>query len=51
MEILDLRRRAQQALGDRFDIREFHGAVLDDGALPLDLLEAKIEEWIGMKSQ
>ena len=32
--------------GDRFDVRKFHTAVLADGALPLDVLEAKIERWI-----
>jgi uncharacterized protein (DUF885 family) len=46
MKITELRRRAETALGSRFDIRAFHRAVLEDGALPLDVLEAKIDRWI-----
>jgi uncharacterized protein (DUF885 family) len=46
MKIRDLRRRAEEALGARFDLREFHAEVLEDGALPLDVLEAKIGRWI-----
>src|SRR5271169_5538860 len=46
MKILELRARAQQELGAKFDIRAFHDAVLDQGPLPLDLLEAKITAWI-----
>ena len=46
MKILELRERAQKQLGQKFDIRAFHDAILDQGPLPLDLLEAKINEWI-----
>jgi uncharacterized protein (DUF885 family) len=46
MKILELRAKAKAALGDRFDLRRFHNAVLDDGALPLTVLEARIDEWI-----
>jgi uncharacterized protein (DUF885 family) len=46
MKITELRRRAEAALGSRFDIKAFHRAVLEDGALPLDVLDAKIERWI-----
>jgi uncharacterized protein (DUF885 family) len=46
MKILELRARAQKELGAKFDIRTFHDAVLDQGPLPLDLLEAKINGWI-----
>jgi len=46
IKISELRARAERELGDRFDVRKFHTAVLADGALPLDLLEAKIERWI-----
>ena len=46
LRIQALRRRAEQALGRRFDLRAFHTQVLDDGALPLDVLEAKIGRWI-----
>ena len=40
-----LRARAQQALGARFDIRDFHSEILKDGAMPLDILEAKMKLW------
>ena len=43
-----LRVRTQQALGGRFDIREFHAEILKDGAMPLDLLEAKMKLWTEM---
>jgi uncharacterized protein (DUF885 family) len=46
LKIRDLRDRAEQTLGDRFDIREFHRQVLGSGSLPLVLLEAKIDRWI-----
>jgi uncharacterized protein (DUF885 family) len=46
LRIKAMRARAQQALGDRFDLRRFHNALLDDGALPLTLLDARIDEWI-----
>jgi uncharacterized protein (DUF885 family) len=46
MKILELRERAQKELGAKFDLRAFHDAVLDQGPLPLDLLEAKINAWI-----
>jgi len=40
-----LRSRAQQALGARFDIREFHAEILKDGAMPMDILDAKLKLW------
>jgi uncharacterized protein (DUF885 family) len=46
MKILELREHARNELGERFDIRAFHDAVLDKGALPLDLLEKKVNDWI-----
>ena len=46
LKIKALRAKAQTALGDRFDVRRFHNALLDDGPLPLTLLEARIDEWI-----
>jgi uncharacterized protein (DUF885 family) len=46
LKIRELRTRAEQKLGDRFDVRKFHTAVLSDGALPLDVLETKIDHWI-----
>ncbi len=41
-----LRAKAKAALADRFDLRYFHNALIDDGALPLDVLERRIDEWI-----
>jgi uncharacterized protein (DUF885 family) len=46
MKILELRARAQKELGPKFDLRAFHDAVLDQGPLPLDMLETKINAWI-----
>jgi uncharacterized protein (DUF885 family) len=46
LKIKALRAKAKAALGDRFDIRRFHNAILDDGALPLTVLEARIDEWV-----
>jgi uncharacterized protein (DUF885 family) len=45
-KIRELRDRATRELGPRFDIRRFHDAVLLSGALPLDVLEKKIDGWI-----
>ncbi len=46
LAIQRLRAKAEAQLGTRFDIRAFHDAVLGDGALPLPVLEAKIERWL-----
>lgn len=46
LKLIELRRRAEAALGPRFDIKAFHSEVLKDGSLPLDVLEAKIDRWI-----
>lgn len=46
LKIKELRARAQAALGDRFDIKAFHAEVLKDGAVPLAVLESKIDRWI-----
>ncbi|HEX4847759.1 MAG TPA: DUF885 domain-containing protein, partial [Novosphingobium sp.] len=46
LTIQRLRRKAEAALGKRFDIRAFHDEVLGSGALPLPVLEAKIDRWI-----
>lgn len=49
LKILELRERARRELGDRFDIRDFHAAVLENGALPLDILEQQVEAYIAAK--
>jgi uncharacterized protein (DUF885 family) len=46
LKIIELRAKAKQALGEKFDVREFHDELLNDGALPLDQLEAKMTAWI-----
>lgn len=47
--ILRLRDRAKQRLGPKFDIREFHEVVLTNGAVPLDILEELVDQWISSK--
>ena len=49
LKIMELRKRAQQALGPRFDIRDFHEAVLSQGALPLDVLDEQVDRYIAAK--
>lgn len=46
LKILELRREAEQALGEAFDIRAYHDVVLASGALPLDVLESQVRAWI-----
>lgn len=46
LKMQELRARAETALGDRFDVRAFHNQVLNTGALPLPILEKKIDDWI-----
>ncbi|MCD9028076.1 DUF885 family protein [Luteimonas sp. BDR2-5] len=46
LKIKELRAKSEAALGERFDIREFHAEVLKDGSVPLAVLEAKIDAWI-----
>jgi uncharacterized protein (DUF885 family) len=51
LKIRELRARAEQALGGRFDLRRFHDAVLGQGAVPLDTLDAQINAWIAAEKQ
>jgi uncharacterized protein (DUF885 family) len=46
LKIRELRARAQQQLGPRFDIRKFHDEILSAGSLPMDMLDDRITEWI-----
>jgi uncharacterized protein (DUF885 family) len=46
MKMLELRARAEAKLGARFDLRAFHDEILKDGAMPLDILDDKIDRWI-----
>ncbi|MCK8043586.1 DUF885 domain-containing protein [Shewanella sp. 1CM18E] len=50
IKLLALRDKAQQALGDKFDIRDFHTIVLKNGPVPLDVLESEIDLWIKQSS-
>jgi uncharacterized protein (DUF885 family) len=46
LKIRELRRRAEKELGPKFDLKAFHDKILDGGALPLDMLDARIHQWI-----
>jgi uncharacterized protein (DUF885 family) len=50
MKILQLREAARQALGARFDIREFHDVVLSTGAVPLSVLERTVRDWMAARA-
>jgi len=49
IKILELRESAKKQLGSKFDLRQFHDVVLTNGALPLDVLEQLVEQWIKSK--
>ena len=51
LKIIELRAKAREALGAQFDIKDFHDAVLLDGALPLGLLEARVNAYVTAKKK
>jgi len=51
LKILELRDRAKTALGPKFDIKAFHDEVLDSGALPMDVLEQRVDAWIAVQKK
>ena len=51
LKILELRERAKTALGAKFDLKAFHDEVLDSGALPLDVLEQRVDAWIAAQKK
>lgn len=51
LKILELRARAEAALGDRFDIRAFHDTILATGAVPLEIVERTVDDWIKAQRQ
>jgi uncharacterized protein (DUF885 family) len=51
LKILELRDKAKTALGPKFDIKAFHDQVLDSGALPMDVLEQRVDAWIAAQKQ
>jgi len=50
LKILELRKKAKDAIGDKFDIRDFHEVVISHGAIPLDILEDFVDDYIASKS-
>lgn len=51
LKILELRDRAKQQLGSRFDLRAFHDEILSGGSLPLDMLQSRVDNWIASQLQ
>jgi uncharacterized protein (DUF885 family) len=51
LKITELRERARQRLGDRFDMRGFHDSILLNGAVPLDVMERNVDAWIASRAR
>jgi len=51
LKIQTLRTRAQQTLGAGFDVQAFHAEIIKDGAMPLDVLEAKMNGWLAGRAE
>jgi len=51
LRILRMRKEAEQRLGERFDLRAFHDALLSAGAMPIDMLEARMQAWIASQAE
>jgi uncharacterized protein (DUF885 family) len=49
LKIMELRQKAQRELGRSFDIKEFHDLLIGSGAMPLPILERRVENWIAVK--
>jgi uncharacterized protein (DUF885 family) len=50
LTVLKLRDKAKTQLGDKFDLEKFHDEILNDGAMPLELLQQRVEAWIKAQS-
>ena len=46
LKIREIRDKAEAALGDKFNVKDFHSEILKDGAMPLSMLEAKLDRWV-----
>ncbi len=49
IKIMELRHKAEEALGPKFDVKQFDDLVISDGSQPLSILERRVEEWIDSK--
>ena len=50
IKILELREKAKKQLGEKFDLRQFHEVILTNGAVPLDILEELVNDWVKSKA-